>query len=79
MKHLAQNIRVLRECNNETQEQLSAALGSGQQSVQRWEKGRVVPSMAYVVGIASHYGVEISDLVSKQAAFELVWRTGEAS
>ena len=42
MKHLAQNIRVLRECNNETQEQLSAALGSGQQSVQRWEKGRVV-------------------------------------
>ena len=79
MKHLAQNIRVLRECNNETQEQLSAALGSGQQSVQRWEKGRVVPSMFYVVGIASHYGVEIGDLVGKQAAYELVWRTGEAS
>ena len=30
--------------------------------------------MFYVVGIASHYGVEISDLVGKQAAYELVWK-----
>lgn len=76
MKHLANNIRVLRECNNETQEQLSAALASGKSSVQRWETGRVTPSLDYVVAISTRYGVNINDLINKQAAYELTWRDG---
>ena len=55
-------IKDIRRSKNETQKQLSIAVGVVQQSVAAWESGRCLPNIPSLIRIAEHYGVS-SDLI----------------
>ena len=73
MKHLPNNIRVLRSQADLTQRELADKLGVDQQAIARWELGRVVPRLEAVTALATLFTVSVGDLVTLKASYKLVW------
>lgn len=73
MKHLPNNIRVLRSQAGMTQRELADKLGVDQQAIARWESGRVVPRLEAVTALATLFTVSVGDLVTLKASYKLVW------
>ena len=61
-KIIGAKIKDIRRSKNETQKQLSIAVGVVQQSVAAWESGRCLPNIPSLIRIAEHYAVS-SDLI----------------
>ena len=55
-ERVGSRIREIRQSKNETQQQLSIAVGVVQQSVAAWESGRSFPTIPSLIRIAEHYG-----------------------
>ena len=56
-------IKDIRRSKNETQKQLSIAVGVVQQSVAAWESGRCLPNIPSLIRIAEHYGVSTDSIL----------------
>ena len=56
-RNIGIRIKLLRQSNNETQQQLAERVGVIQQSVAAWESGRSMPSIISLMRLASHYNV----------------------
>lgn len=67
--HLARNIKVLREQQNLTQEQLATALNISFQAVSKWENGVTVPDTLMIPKIAQYFGIAIDDLFRQEMKF----------
>lgn len=58
---IAQRLGELREANTLTQEQAAAKVGVTLRQWQRWEAGESVPYPRNMDGIASHFGLSVSE------------------
>jgi len=63
LKELGQRFKVLRLNAKLTQEELAARIDKDQQSIQRFEKGRINPTIVYLLEVCEGLGVELSDVV----------------
>lgn len=58
-KRIGQNIKVARaRADNMTQEQLAQRLGTHQETVSRWERGDIVPSIAQIYRMAEVFQID---------------------
>ena len=64
-KRVGQNIRVARTEAGLTQTELAERLGIHQESVSRWERGTVTPSVSQVFRIAEALGIDAAWLMMR--------------
>lgn len=57
------NIRQARKARNWTQEQLAEAVGTTQQTINRWESGNTEPKVSDLKKISSALGITLSFLL----------------
>ncbi|HWR28481.1 MAG TPA: helix-turn-helix transcriptional regulator [Negativicutes bacterium] len=63
VEKVGSRIREIRRSKNETQQQLSVAVGVVQQSVVAWESGRCLPNILSLIRIAGYYEVSADFLL----------------
>lgn len=56
------NIRRLREAEGLTQSALADATGCREKQISHWERGRNVPSLRYLLALASALSVTVEEL-----------------
>ena len=65
LKHVAINIRNLRERSGLTKEKLSKQLNVSVASLSSWENGDHLPSLNNVARLCNYYRISVSALISK--------------
>ncbi len=63
--YLAQNLRYLRESNNEQQKELALLLDVSESTISKYESGFTEPDLKKMVSISRHYKITLDDLVLK--------------
>lgn len=63
LKAFGEHIKKIRTDKKMTQLEVSSAMQRDQQSLQRIEKGKVNPSLTYLIDLAGALGVEPSELL----------------
>ncbi len=61
--NFAQNLKQLRLEQKLSQRELAEKVGVTQQCVSEWEKGKIDPTLTYVVKLSKIFGVTIDALV----------------
>lgn len=56
-------IKKLRKQAGLTQAELAGKIGTTQDRVCRWERGKIQPSLPMLIKLASAFGVKIEDLI----------------
>lgn len=57
------NLKRLRERDHITQQQLAAAVGVSQQSINKYENHNIEPDLATLIAIADYFHTSVDDLV----------------
>ena len=60
---IGQRISHLRKHNAMTQEELADVLGTTRQAISKWESGKSLPDIDYVIKIGEHFGVSMDYLL----------------
>lgn len=63
LKKLGKKFKAIRRDKGLTQAQLAARVDKDQQSIQRFEKGRINPTYIYLMEICEGLEVELSDVL----------------
>lgn len=66
-KHIGSNIRELRKAKGMSQARLAEAINTSQQSIARYEQGKVEPKFYVVVDIANALGVPLFSILGDDA------------
>ena len=66
MDYIGNNIRILREQNNLTQDQLGDKLGISGKTISSWEKNRSEPKMGMIEKMSVIFGCNKSDIIDKR-------------
>ena len=62
------NLKLLREQNNKSQNELAKTLAIGQSTYSKYENGDIEPSIAVLTKLADYYGVTMDYLVGRPFA-----------
>ncbi len=65
---LADNLVLLRNMKNLTQEEVAEVIGISRQSYSKWEQGETLPDIDKCARLAKFYGVSIDSLVNQDEA-----------
>lgn len=57
-RRVGTNIKVARARSGKTQEEVAALLGTSQETVSRWERGAVIPSVTQIFRLAEIFGID---------------------
>lgn len=68
--YLHNNIRILRNRKGLTQEQLSEAIGKSKETINGYEKGRVIPPFDIILKLSEIFSVSLDDFVFKDLSTE---------
>jgi DNA-binding XRE family transcriptional regulator len=63
-KNVAENIRLLRECQRMTQEELATVGGVSKNAIDQYENGSYIPNMITAVKIAKVLGTTCEELIT---------------
>lgn len=62
---MVKNLRLLRQKNGMSQQQLADVLGISQQSVNKYENHNIEPDITTLITLANYFGVSVDFLIGK--------------
>lgn len=68
--NLAEKLKLLRNKNRLSQEELAEKLGISRQAISKWESGQSIPDLKKLITIAELYNVTIDSLVKESDEFD---------
>ena len=66
LKELGKRFKKIRQSKDLTQAQLAALVDKDQQSIQRFEKGRINPTYIYILEICEGLNIELYEVLNKE-------------
>lgn len=68
--HFSENLRFLRNKNNETQEDISGIVNKERSLIGHWESGNREPTVEDIIKLSNHFHVAMHDLIEKDLRIE---------
>ena len=60
------NLRLQREQEGLSQKKLAEEIGVSHQNINRWENGKVIPSIDFCVKLADYYKISLDELIGRK-------------